>query len=382
MRGRIRDLRIAAVLGAVAALAVAAVGVSLAVVEPPPVPVVARDVAVGPDGTLTVAFVGDTMLGDEAQVQIDQRATGYDWPFDGVRESAASADFVMAVAETPISAHTVPWNPAKQYSYSSRPPVAEALARAGVDAVQLANNHAYDTGPIGLTDTIAHLDAAGIASIGAGPDLERAQQPLLLRTELGMVGIVAIGESFGHRAADDAGGTLVMSPETIERGAAAARAAGADWVVAFAHWGDNYAPVNPAQQAAAQLFAAAGYDMVVASGPHSTQPIELVGGMPVVYSLGNWVFGTPGRWATNGVQGLGLVAELRLGRDRPAELAVRCLVTDNDVVDFQPRFCDPAQAQAFLPTLSPLLRMDGDTGVLACTDCFVRTRESSAEELP
>ena len=212
----------------------------------------------------------------------------------------------------------------------------------------------------------------GIASVGAGPDLARAEQPLLLRTGVGTVGIVAIGESFGHRAADNAGGTLVMDLATVPRGAAAARAAGADWVIAFAHWGDNYTPINPAQRRFAQEFAAAGYDMVVASGPHSTQPIEFVGAMPVVYSVGNFVFGTPGRWAQFGAQGLGLVTELKLSRDRAPQVAVRCLVTDHGVVAFQPRFCDPAQAQPFLATLHPQLRVQGDTGVLPCPDCFPR----------
>ena len=168
-------------------------------------PAVSRDVPIGPDRTLTLQFVGDTSLGDEVQNQIDRRGIGYDWPFDAVRSSTTDADFAIAVADTPISAVTAPFNRAKRYSYSSRPEAAGAMARAGIDAVQLANNHVYDTGPVGLADTIANLDAAGIAGIGAGPDLARAEQPLVLRTEVGTVGIVAMGESFGDRAAEDAG---------------------------------------------------------------------------------------------------------------------------------------------------------------------------------
>lgn len=369
-----RDQRLIAVFAALAVLAVGAVGAGIVRDQPPPAAVVSRDVPLGPDGTLTLQFVGDTMLGDEVQKQIDQRGAGYDWPFDGVRASTTEADFVMAVAETPISDHTEPWNPAKPYSYSSRPDSAGAMARAGIDAVTVSNNHAYDTGPVGLADTIAHLDAVGIASVGAGPDLARAEQPLLLRTEIGTVGIVAIGESFGHRVTKDAGGTLEIDPETVQRGAALARAAGADSVIAFAHWGDNYLPINPEQRAAAEQFAAAGYDMVVASGPHFTQPIEFVGTMPVVYSIGNFVFGTPGRWAKFGVPGLGLVAELKLSPDREPQIAMRCLVTDNSLVDYRARFCDRAQAQAVLRSLHPqmMIQGDADVGVLPCPACFAR----------
>lgn len=369
---RARDLRLVAALVAVAVLALGAVGISLTLVDPPPVPTVSRDVTVGVDDVLTLQFVGNIMLGDEVQNRIDSRGTGYDWPLDAVRAVTAAADFAIAVAEGPIGAHTVVWNRAKRYSYSSRPEVAGALARAGVDAVQMANSHAYDTGPVGLAETIANLDAVGIASVGAGPDLARAAQPLLLRTEIGTIGIVAMGESSGNEATEDAGGTLVMTSQTIPRAVAAARAAGADWVIAFVHWGDNHAPVNEAQRRAAERFAAAGYDMVVAGGPHIGQPIEFIGPMPVVYSLGDFTFGTPGRWATNGARGLGLVTELELSRAHPPRLLVRCLVIDNAVVAYQPRFCDAAQAQAFLPTLAPQLRMNGDVGVLPCPECFPR----------
>jgi hypothetical protein len=365
-----RDQRLIVAAAAVAVVAGGSVAGGYALDEPPTVPAIVRDVPVGPDGVLSVQFVGDTLLGDEAQQEIDRRAAGYDWPFDGVRATISAADYTLAVAEGPISVHTTPWNPLKRYSYSSRPEAAGAFARAGIDAVTLANNHAFDTGPEGLADTIWHLEAAGIAAIGAGPDIARAEQPLLLRTELGTLGLVALGESFGHRATRDTPGTLVMRPDTVRRSVALARAAGADWVVAVVHWGDNYAPINAAQRALAADLATAGVDLVVGSGPHIVQPIEFIGRVPVVFSVGNFVFGTPGRWLRGGVPGLGLSVELQLSAAHPPQLAVRCIVTDNGVVQFQPRPCDPATTAALMPTLHPGIAVREDVGVLACPDCL------------
>lgn len=365
-----RDQRLVAVSAAIAVLAGGVVAAAGVLDRPPPVTVVSRDVPLGGDGKLTLQFAGDVMLGDEVQRQIDLRGNGYDWPFEAVRGSTAAADFVMAVSATPITTVTEPWNPAKRNSYSSRPESAAAMARAGVDAVSLANEHAFDSGPRGLSDTIVNLDAVGVASVGAGLDRARAEQPLLLRTEVGTIGIVAMGENFGHRVTEDAAGTLVMDPSTVRRSASLAREAGADWLIAFVHWGDNYAPIKSEQRAFAGEFAAAGYDMVVGSGPHSAQPIEFIGAMPVVYSVGNFVFGTRGQWAGTGVPGLGLIVELELGREAPPRMTVRCIVTDNLAVDFQPRFCDLPQAHAFLPTLHPRLLVEGDVGVLPCTGCF------------
>jgi cyanophycin synthetase len=364
-----RDQRLIVAAAAVAVVAGGSVAAGYALDEPPPVPAIVRDVPVGPDGVLSVQFVGDVYLGDDLQDEVDRRAAGYDWPFDSVRATMSAADYTVAVAEAPISGHTTPWNARKRFSHSSRPQVAGAFARAGIDAVTLANNHAFDTGPNGLADTMTHLDAAGIASIGAGPDIARAEQPLLLRTELGTLGIVALGESFGFEATRDTPGTVVMRPKTVQRSVALARAAGADWVIAFAHWGDNYTPINAAQRTLAADFAAAGVDLVVASGPHIVQPIEFIGRMPVVFSVGNFVFGTPGRFQQFGVPGLGLSVELQLSAAHPPQLAVRCIVTDNGIVGFQPRPCDPATTAALMPTLHPGIALRDDMGVLACPDC-------------
>jgi hypothetical protein len=368
-----RDQRLMSAFSAVAALALGVAGAGT-VLDDSLVDVVARDVHAGPDGRLTVQFLGDTMLGDRLQLLVDQRGQGYDWPFDAVRP-ALDADFTIVNAEGTISEHTTPWNPAKKFSYISRPAAAGAFARAGIDAVTLANNHAYDAGPVGLAETMRHLDEVGILSVGAGSDIARAEQPLLIRSEAGTIGVIAIGESYGHRVAGDRGGTLVLSPETVARGAAIARTAGADWVVAAVHWGDNYAPIGPAQRAFAQVFADAGYDLVVGTGPHHVQPIEFIGSMPVIYSIGNFVFGTRGRWAEYNVRGFGLAVDLELGRDGPPRLSVRCLVIDNMAVAFQPRLCSPAEARGFLPTLSPRLTMEGDVGVLRCDGCFARPKD-------
>lgn len=368
-----RDQRLIAVFTVLAVLAGGVAGGTIAVGDDPAVPVVSRGVATGPDGMVSIQFVGDTMAGSALQPLIDQR--GYDWPFDGVRTGTLAADFVVAAADAPITEHAVPTGPAASSSFTARPPVAAALARAGVDALTLATDHAFDAGPEGLADTVLHAEAAGLATFGAGPDLARAEQPLLLRTPFGTVGVVGTGQSFGRRASDVEPGTLVLSPASVARSADLARAAGADWVVAAVHWGKSYATVQPQQRYWAQVFADAGYELVIGSGPHLPQPIELVGSVPVVYSAGNFVYGTNGRFARLGVPGFGLAVGLELGPDRPPRVTVRCLVTDNRATGFQPRYCDAAQTAALLPTLGADLEVQGDVAVLAC-DCPFRPEGS------
>lgn len=366
-----RDQKLMALFTVVSLLALGGVWAGIAYDHDRAVPAVTREVKTGPDGRVTVALLGDTYLGDTLQALSDQRGQGYGWAFDGVRP-ALGADFTILDAEAPISDLTRPWNPAKVYSHSSRPAVASALADAGVDAAALGNDHVGDLGPRGVTDTIDNLDDAGIAAVGAGPDLTRAEQPLLLRTEFGTLGVVSLGQQAGSPATTDQPGTAVLDPASIRRGATLARAAGADWLIGVAGWPDDYAPVSGPRRKVAQVFAQAGYDLVVGTGPHTTQPIELVGTMPVIYSLGNFVFGTDGRFARFGVPGYGLSTELELGPGQTPQVAVRCLATDNRALNFQPRPCTDAEAQAFLPTLSPALTVQGNLGVLTCAGCFAR----------
>jgi poly-gamma-glutamate synthesis protein (capsule biosynthesis protein) len=366
-----RDQRLIGWFAALALFAAGLVSVGITGSAPPTIPVLSRNVAVGPDGVLSLQFVGNTMVGGPLQGLIDQR--GYDFPFAAVKADTQAADFVVASAEAPITEILQRTGPATR-SLTSRPPAASALARAGVDALTLASEPVFDTGPRGLTDSITNAEKAGLATFGAGPDLNRAQQPLLLRTEVGTIGLIGMGDSPHDRARDLVPGMMVLSPGAIIRQRDIAKAGGADWVVAVVHWGPNYETVQPEQRYWAKLFADAGYDLVVGSGPRITQPIETLGEMPVIYSLGNFVYGTKGRFEELADRGFGLSVGLEFVPHQAPKVTVRCLLADNRRTGFQPSYCNPQQSASFLPVLGDL-HVQGNRAVL--TREFRVRREAS-----
>ncbi len=333
-----------------------------------PVDYVEHTLGQGTDQLWTLQFVGDTMLGDGAQPLLDNE--GYDLPFEAVRP-LLDGDFIVANAEGPISTQTEPANPGKTYSYNSNPQAAGAMKRAGIDALGLGNNHSNDMGLEGLKDTIAFTAEAGVLTFGAGANLAEAERPLVVRSELGSIGIVSMGEHFGKatKAAVDNPGTVVLSPATIQRGYDLSRAAGADWVVAYVHWGDNYENTTNQQRYWAQLIVDAGYDMVVGTGSHVAAPIEFIGTVPIAYSIGNFVFGTPGRFKNFGQDGIGLILGLELKRNAPATLSVQCIVTDNLVTGFLARPCTNAQNRDLFPKINPNLVLQGNIARMSCR-CF------------
>ena len=365
-----RDRRIVIGFAVLALTMSTGVAVHVKDVQVPEVQVVQRDVDAGPDAVTTVQFAGDTMLGDGSQPLID--AKGFDAPFLGVRP-LLTGDFVIANAEAPLTKSTIAAAPGKSFIYHTDPAAAQAMRRAGIHALGLGNNHAMDMGAPGLTDTLASADAAGLATFGAGANLQQAERPLLLDSPAGKVAIVALGENFGaiSTAKADHGGTVILEPATVQRGLDLARAAGAKMVIAYVHWGDNYSDIVPEQRYWAQQLAAAGYDMVIGTGPHVVQPVEVIDSVPVFYSIGNFVFGAPGRFAMFGKPGSGLLLNLNLSATAPARIEAQCIGTDNTQAMYVPRPCDAPLTALTRNVLGSRMVLDPSGTKFVCT-CSVR----------
>lgn len=316
---------------------------------------------VGSGKRVSVTWLGDTLLGDVAQPLIDRN--GLTWPAALVRPPK-DADLVIANAEGPLTDRVDLFDPLQRFTYKAHPRTAAALASIGIDAVSLSNNHAMDYGPAGLFDTMANAKAAGIRTFGGGATSTEARLPLIVNTDIGTIAIVGFSDDSGiNIARSDRPGVHQLNATSIADGIQLARRAGADRVIAHVQWGENYAPVDARQRALAKAFAAAGYDLIVGLHPHVVQPIEIVDGVAVVYSIGNYVFTTPGRF-TDAAPGYGLVLTTEFGAGDRLAIRMKCIQTDNAVVSFQPRPCDANQAAALLGSLNPKAIVRGDIAEL------------------
>jgi|GEM_PF-1442831 len=302
-------------------------------------------------------WVGDILLADAAQSALEEH--GHAWPFEYLGELVV-ADSLIGNAEGPVTTIEQPYDEDQKWSYNADPAAAEALADFGFTAMSLGNNHLLDRGPDGVADTVRHLGELGVATFGGGVT-NVAAEPYFLSTESGVIAILGFGDVFGYSppATDERVGVIPYNEQTVLDGYARALAGGADWVVAYIHWGSNYSPVHDEQRQGARWFADAGYDLVVGHGPHSVQPFEIVEDMPVLYSLGNFTFGTPGRWDEE-FPGYGLVLRTFFGPEGLEGFELNCILTDNSRVMFQPAPCVGDEARRVLTDVSPLLSVDGN----------------------
>jgi poly-gamma-glutamate synthesis protein (capsule biosynthesis protein) len=307
-----------------------------------------------------VIFVGDILLGDHSQPMLDER--GYLAPFAHLRELLGAADARIGNLEGPITERSRLLWPDKRVIYRQAPAAAGALAEIGFDVVVLANNHALDYGVDGLVDTQRLLAARGIAAIGAGRDQADARRGLLLHFGDGLVlGVLAYVQLYapyaahGWYAGADQPGCAAARPAEVAEDVRRLRGQ-ADAVVVQFHFGHNYRPVIGAQRRLARAAIDAGADVVIGHHPHVVQPVEVYRGRPIFYSIGNFTFGSFGRFEEFELPALGLVVRLIMGRGRPLELEVAGIAVDNRKVEFAPR---PLTAEQRESLLIPILQRKG-----------------------
>ena len=116
----------------------------------------------------------------------------------------------------------------------------------------------------------------------------------------------------------------------------AARAAGADVVIVFPHWGTEYkSKPFAAQQKLARMIIDAGADMVIGNHAHWAAAMEVYKGRPIWYALGNFVFDQT--WSEPTMEGITL--ELTFRGATLAQVRIRPHIILDKA---QPNFLDPA----------------------------------------
>lgn len=264
--------------------------------EPTPAPVHA-----------TLMFVGDLMCLSSQQRGAKQQAggSGYDFSpsFAYVREVFNNADCVIGNLETSLS-HSWPYateqrniggmpncNGPKQYL--------GALKFAGFDALVLANNHCCDAGVQGIIETTQAVEEYGFPYTGLFREKD-AQRFVILDVKGIKVGLLSYAEFYNSKdkAVREAGCEYMIntySKERIAEDIAAARAAGAELIVAYNHWGAEHThQPTPKVVTHAQEMADAGVDIIIGSHSHAVQPVvwlTAADGRQVLcaYSMGNFV---------------------------------------------------------------------------------------------
>lgn len=243
--------------------------------------------------TVIISLAGDVFMDGSLKSLIDKNGTDYPW--EKVKEYFQNDDITIINLETSITTRGEKWKD-KLYNFRSDPKNLKAMKEAGVEVVNLANNHSLDYGYEGFLDTLDYLDRHEIKRVGGGKNKEEALQGAILEKKGVKVGVLGFSRVVPHvdwYATDKRPGIVGAYDAHINQilNRVKEMKDDVDILVVSIHWGEEGSSM-PRQKEIdlARKLVDNGVDIVVGHHPHVLQPIEIYKGKPIFYSLGNFIF--------------------------------------------------------------------------------------------
>jgi poly-gamma-glutamate synthesis protein (capsule biosynthesis protein) len=257
---------------------------------------VTTTVARGPRGSgqpVTFAFAGDVHFVDQLTPLL---LADPDHVLAPVAPVLSNADLAMVNLETAITDRGDPV-PGKNFHFRSPAASFRALKAAGVDVVNMANNHALDYGPVGMQDTFDAIAGSGLAVVGIGHDAAEAFRPYRTVIKGQRIAILSAVDWLepalvsGWTATETQPGLAFSIDRTRLVAAVNAVRPEVDTLVVFLHWGDEETYcASGEQQDLARTLLDAGADIIVGSHAHRVFGVGRVGTSLIAYGLGNFVW--------------------------------------------------------------------------------------------
>ncbi len=244
---------------------------------------------------VSLLFAGDIYFSDHVLNEYDRSGGIGGVLGESLRQTIAESDIFMANLEFPFSDRGTKVAD-KQFTFRVSPSRVSILQEIGPDIVTVANNHALDYGTDALIDTCDTLDLAGIYHVGAGKNLDEAEQPRFIEKNGIKIGFLGVSRVFptGDWAAGETHPGMFSAYDTapvINEIQKVKKEC--DYLVVYIHWGiERNTQPESYQRDMGHQYIDAGADLVVGSHPHVLQGIESYNGKWILYSLGNFVFGS------------------------------------------------------------------------------------------
>ena len=238
-------------------------------------------VANSQDSMVTLMFAGDVNLSNLVKKD-------YKLPFAKMDEYRA-ADLSIVNLENPLTRSTLN-NTNQQQKSTVNPSYVKALTSGGVDIVNLANDHTLGYEQKGLLETIETLKDAGIHSLGAGKTKEEARRPKIIEVKGQKIAYLNYYDT-DIQPTDPSVNVNSRNKDRISSDIQNLREQ-VDWIIVNYHWGVELSEYPGDWQIdMARMTIDQGADLVVGHHPKVLQGAEIYQGRPIVYSLGNFIFG-------------------------------------------------------------------------------------------
>ena len=303
----------------------------------------------------SILFLGDFMIGDAYSGNASL-------PFINLKVLFENKQDIIVNLETAITDKTTIANPDKSYNYKINNSVVEELKRNNITLLNLANNHILDYGVNGLNDTLHCLQNYDLSYFGAGYSEINARTGVIRcyenSTKIGYLGYFEYRETYDQKfrfyAKGNISGVAELNNYNLESDILQMKEK-ADIVIVSFHIGSNYnISISNDQKEFAHYAIDLGADAVVCHSAHIVLPVELYKGKVILYSIGNFIFTTPGRfYKVDEVYHVGMGAEFIFKNKEITTLKLTPFKTNNKVISYQPCFLNSSEIQLLSDTIIP-----------------------------
>jgi len=239
------------------------------------------------DSTIRLAAIGDLLMTTRPGEKAPGR--GLEALSDDLRRLFASCDIVLANLECTLTGIVRIETEPRVFTTEAQ---LLGLAQAGINAVSLANNHAFDGGDEGFKRVVALLEKQKISWFGAGLNSAEARQPCILDVKGVRIALIgAVDASTGARrfAGPESSGVAPFDLGILCQEIRLLRSQ-VDHILVSPHWGqERFRFPSPEQIRQAHALVDAGASMVIGHHPHVIQGMERYKEGTIAYSLGNFL---------------------------------------------------------------------------------------------
>jgi poly-gamma-glutamate synthesis protein (capsule biosynthesis protein) len=277
-----------------------------------------------------LVFVGDILLARNVEVLMNRFGSQY--PIQGFSlQSTFSQPAIIGNFESAIAVRHFP-TPAYMMRFSTDAKNVAALAEAGFTHVSLANNHSFDYGEVGYTNAVTVLSDAKIKHFGRSGQPDKASITYL-DSVAGKIAIVALETVTSPYQQSD---IALLMAEARDNSA---------FQIVYPHWGVEYQLThNPYQKKLAETLISLGADLIIGHHPHVVQDVDVIDGVIVFYSLGNYIFDQ--YFSDEVLQGLVVTLDVEI------EPSLSLLPVTSQASLSQPRLMTKQKSNVFLTRLA------------------------------
>ncbi len=251
--------------------------------------------------TVTVLNTGDILIHDNVLWGAEQEGGSYDFSklYSKANKYIKSADYAVANLEVTLGG-TAAGSYRGYPGFNSPDSLLDYLKTDGFDMLLTANNHSLDTGLAGLKRTVSQIKKRNIDFLGTK---EVEGDPEYIVKDINGIKIGMVCYTYGTNGSAAGAGSFINTFSSANLPAFYTEAEsvigkmkkdGAEAIVFYMHWGNEYQTTPAAyQKAAAQQLCNLGVDVIVGAHPHVIQPIELLysedsqNTTVCLYSMGN-----------------------------------------------------------------------------------------------